>query len=493
MKSIGIDTSKYQDEPLDWTRIKDAGYDFVFVRYGHGDGSDNSGKDEWFDRHFNAAKQAGLMVGAYWYMWSMNIPAQVALFANYDPTWGDLPMAVDIEQTSIHENSLKLFLTELKRVTGRRPIIYTRKNILDNLTGVTANKDWLKEYEIWVAQYPSVVGEHPSDLPKGYSNYQFWQFTSEGRIPGYSGDVDINQFNGTVEDLCCRYGLPKPADAPLRWPVASSVVTQKFGENPAHYGPLLGAPSMGHEGIDIRALPNGLIWACADGTVAEKYYDESYGNLIVLDHMNGFRTLYAHLSRPSHLSVGDRIKAGDKIGDAGTTGSSTGVHLHLTLYYEDTRWGSVYPKKTNGYIVNPTSYLQPLVSVGTLMRNKSGLILNIRAEPSVTSADIGDVPVDAVVMAYPPATNDYLKIVYNSVTGYALNKHFEPTLQAVLLRSTAQPFVNIRSEPTTNSTDIGNLNFNDTIMGYPIAGDPFWRVIHNGADAWISSQWLVVV
>lgn len=492
--SLGIDVSRYQPA-LDWPRIKSGGFDFVYVRYGHGDGTGDSGKDSMFDSHFYGAKEAGLLVGAYWYMWSTNAVEQARLFAQLNAAECDMPMAVDIEQSNITEASIKLFLTELKRLTGRRPLIYTRQNLLDGILG-SSNRDWLREYDLWTAEYPEVVGEYPTRLPKGYSNWQFWQFTSEGRVPGYSGNIDINYFNGSLEDLCCRYRIPDPEDAPLRWPVNSSVVTQIFGANPSHYGPLLGAPGMGHEGIDLRAGLNDPIYACADGILADKFYDESYGYLVILDHQNGFKTLYAHMARLSSIAIGTRVKAGDRIGDAGTTGASTGTHLHLTLYYDDAEKISVYPKKPRGYLINPTPYLQPIAvsPVGVQMRNSSGLVLNIRELPSISSADLGDIPTDAIVTAYPPETNGYLSIDYQGIKGFALAKQFSAIeATAVWLRSTAQPFVNIRSEPSVSSTDLGDLPFGEQILGYPVAGQAFWKVIHNGNEAWISSAWLEIV
>lgn len=497
IKTLILDVSKYQDTLLDWPRIKDAGYEGVFVRYGHGDGTNDSGKDEWFDRHFNGAKQAGLLVSAYWYLWSVNIPAQVALFTRLDPTLCDMPLAVDVEQTNIHENSLKLFLTEFRRITGRRPIIYTRKNILDNLAGATSDKSWLKDYELWVAQYPAVIGEYPTDLPLGYSNYTFWQITSEGRIPGYSGNVDINYFNGSLEDLCCRYRLPKPTEFKLRWPVNSPIITQVFGADPAHYGPLLGAVGMGHEGIDFKAGLNDPIYACADGVVAERYFDESYGNLVVLDHQNGFKTLYGHMNVLSPLAVGDRVTAGQRIGGAGTTGASTGTHLHLTLYHEDAAKISVYPKKSRGYILNPTPYLQPVtIQPTTLLKPKATvtLSLNIRSSPEIVSSNIvGQLAPTGTIQGYPVVGAEWWKVRYNNVDAWMKSEFLEISEQAVLLRSTASPFVNIRNGPSASFTDIGNLNLGETIMGYPTEGQGFWRVIYNGVEAWISSEWLVIV
>lgn len=99
-----------------------------------------------------------------------------------------------------------------------------------------------------------------------------------------------------------------------------------------------------HKGIDIGA-PNGTpIYAAADGTITyAKYNTGGYGNLIIIDHGNGVETYYGHCSK-LYVSVGETVKAGDKIGAVGSTGRSTGNHLHFEIRLNDKQ-------------VNPQKYL----------------------------------------------------------------------------------------------------------------------------------------
>lgn len=98
-----------------------------------------------------------------------------------------------------------------------------------------------------------------------------------------------------------------------------------------------------HTGLDIAAKTGTPIQVIADGTVTCASYQGSYGNLIKVDHGNGVETWYAHTSK-MYVKVGQTVTAGDTIGAVGSTGNSTGSHLHLEI-------------RINGVHVNPQKYL----------------------------------------------------------------------------------------------------------------------------------------
>ena len=91
-----------------------------------------------------------------------------------------------------------------------------------------------------------------------------------------------------------------------------------------------------HTGIDIPAPANTSILACKSGQVVTSAYHYSYGNYVVIDHGNGNSTLYAHMSSRA-VSEGEMVTQGQTIGYVGTTGSSTGNHLHLEVRDNYTR------------------------------------------------------------------------------------------------------------------------------------------------------------
>jgi murein DD-endopeptidase MepM/ murein hydrolase activator NlpD len=140
----------------------------------------------------------------------------------------------------------------------------------------------------------------------------------------------------------------------MLWPTEYPVITQRFGANARIYS-RFGMP--GHEGVDIRALPNTRIFSCAEGDVyrVEKNpKGHSYGIHVRIRHQGGYRTIYGHLAR-AEVEVGQHVEAGQPIGTADSTGASVGSHLHLSLKRDHaTDSGQTnYPKD----IIDPTEFL----------------------------------------------------------------------------------------------------------------------------------------
>jgi murein DD-endopeptidase MepM/ murein hydrolase activator NlpD len=100
-----------------------------------------------------------------------------------------------------------------------------------------------------------------------------------------------------------------------------------------------------HHGVDYAAAPGTPVWAAADGIVKFAGYRGANGNLVAIKHARGFETFYAHLSRISRgIKAGTRVTQRQPIGTVGSTGRSTGPHLHFAL-------------KRNGRFLNPTKHL----------------------------------------------------------------------------------------------------------------------------------------
>lgn len=136
---------------------------------------------------------------------------------------------------------------------------------------------------------------------------------------------------------------PKPVAAPSS---SSDFIRPSGGYMTSEYGyrvhPITGVYKL-HGGTDFGG--GGAIVASKSGTVVFAGYDSGWGYYVKIDHGNGMQTLYAHMVSGSLLvSPGQQVSQGQQIGTMGTTGSSTGVHLHFEMY-------------KNGSRVNPTSYL----------------------------------------------------------------------------------------------------------------------------------------
>ena len=89
-----------------------------------------------------------------------------------------------------------------------------------------------------------------------------------------------------------------------------------------------------HKGLDIGMAGGTTILAISDGTVTRANFSSSYGNIVEIRHEDGYLSKYAHQQR-LNVVKGQKVKKGDVIGFVGTTGDSTGNHLHLELYDEN--------------------------------------------------------------------------------------------------------------------------------------------------------------
>ncbi len=136
---------------------------------------------------------------------------------------------------------------------------------------------------------------------------------------------------------------------PVRKPVAGEVdMSSPFG---VRTDPFLGRPAM-HTGIDLRGEIGEPVHATAAGTVTIAGRDGGYGNMVELDHGNGLATRYGHLSEID-VKVGEHVRIGQVIGKIGSTGRSTGPHLH-------------YETRINGEPVNPQKFLRAGLRLGSV-------------------------------------------------------------------------------------------------------------------------------
>lgn len=127
----------------------------------------------------------------------------------------------------------------------------------------------------------------------------------------------------------------------MSWPVNGCYnVTSPFG---MRYHPILKVNKM-HTGIDIGAGSGSTVIAASDGTVISACYMSGYGNTVIIDHGGGISTLYAHNTSLS-VSSGQKVKRGQTIAKSGSTGNSTGPHVHFEV-------------RVSGFPVNPMGYVK---------------------------------------------------------------------------------------------------------------------------------------
>ena len=161
------------------------------------------------------------------------------------------------------------------------------------------------------------------------------QPTPQQTQPSQPIQTPLTNPSGTssITQTCSPHRVVKATDIPWNSPIAGDIrISSDFGPRQA---PTAGATSW-HKGIDIPVPTGTPIYVTANGTI-EYISDQGNtggGKYVVVKHGNtGFRSAYFHLSNNRVLKVGDRVRAGDKVGISGNTGSSTGPHLHYAVYY----------------------------------------------------------------------------------------------------------------------------------------------------------------
>lgn len=184
----GIDVSRYQRN-VDYKKLKAAGVEFVIIQAGFGDViSYPNQKDVMFESHYNAAKAAGLHVGAYWYSYATTVNGAKREAQGFIQTIKgkqfDMPVYMDFEersQFSTGKNNCSAMVTafceELEKNNYWTGLYISRNPLQNYISTEVANR-----YSLWVAEYASKCNYG--------GTVDIWQYTSSARYDGYSGNLD---------------------------------------------------------------------------------------------------------------------------------------------------------------------------------------------------------------------------------------------------------------------------------------------------------------
>lgn len=151
--------------------------------------------------------------------------------------------------------------------------------------------------------------------------------------------VDRERQFRVLEDLLLASRLQKEV-RPSGWPIESGWISSLFG---VRTDPFSGRRTQ-HTGIDFAGRAGADVLSVAGGIVTEAGMREGYGKLVEINHGNGYATRYAHSSELL-VKVGDKVNKGQRIARVGSTGRSTGPHVHFEVLF-------------NGTLVNPEQYIQ---------------------------------------------------------------------------------------------------------------------------------------
>jgi GH25 family lysozyme M1 (1,4-beta-N-acetylmuramidase) len=207
----GIDVSKWQDN-IDWSAAAADGVKYAFIRVSDG----TQYVDSKFQRNWDGAKANGILRGAYQFFRSNQDPiAQANLMIEMmgELEAGDLPPVIDVESrdgqsAATIRTKVQRWLDHVEAATGVKPIIYTGPYFWRD----QVNGDF-DQYPLWVAHY----GTSCPLTPETWTAWTFHQHTSSGRVRGVPGNVDMNVFNGNMDQLLALTvgsGMQPPPPAP---------------------------------------------------------------------------------------------------------------------------------------------------------------------------------------------------------------------------------------------------------------------------------------
>jgi lysozyme len=211
----GLDVSGHQPS-ISWRAVKRAGIAFAFVKATEGVGF----VDSSFEQHRSAARRAGVPVGAYHFarpdthVSAQDPVAEADHFLDVaEPAEGDLLPVLDFETPGLSSTQLarwaKRFLRRVEERIGEPPILYTYTSFWRDRVG---DSRAFARYPLWLANYgPNDGRPHDVSPVGGWASIAIHQYTSEGRIPGFEGKLDLNRLLGAELDALRVGAAPRPA------------------------------------------------------------------------------------------------------------------------------------------------------------------------------------------------------------------------------------------------------------------------------------------
>src|SRR5215208_4599287 len=239
----GIDVS-YWDSGIDWPKVRATGQRYVFIKATEGD----SYADPTFDDNWRGAKSAGLLRGAYhFFRCNVDPKKQATKFIDYVKTMndnGELPAVLDLETNDGQRNEkiiarARTWLDLVEAAFGKKPIIYSGQYFLQDYFSEAGGGPpaWAKDYPLWLAQYPNqyTPGMQPF-LPRGWFRWTFWQYSERGQVNGINASVDLNLYNGTLEELYKFAGAQLVTEKPQTPPKHTVIAGDSFESIANKYG-----------------------------------------------------------------------------------------------------------------------------------------------------------------------------------------------------------------------------------------------------------------
>ncbi|GAA1978406.1 hypothetical protein GCM10009718_13770 [Isoptericola halotolerans] len=291
-------------------------------------------------------------------------------------------------------------------------------------------------------------------------------------------------------------GVAAPAQAAAK--VAAPLPDRTYVLS-SYYGPRcmpIAGSSTYHQGQDFGASKGTAVRAIAPGTVSRAGSVRGFGEWVVIDHSTGgerFSSLYAHLvDGTKHVKKGQKVKRGQRIGDVGSTGTSTSPHLHLEI------WQGGYP---GGSTVDPLSFMKSrgvdLRSLST--RNYARTTpssckyfttakVNMRSGPGESYQVLRTPQPNVVIKGKPGAgSGDWRQVTRNGRSGWIHKNYLSPGYTSQGTRYTLSS-LNLRAKASTSSKVKRTIPADAQVTMLRGLKGSWQRVRYGGQNGWVSAQ-----
>ncbi len=258
-----------------------------------------------------------------------------------------------IENVSVYDrNKLEEYITIREAVAAKEEELISEKELLEQTKAEVEERqasvsklqqDKTNELASYNAKIKAAENE-AAEMQKNIAGIQAAIRAEENNIAAIEAEIrrQEEEARKKAEAEGRKFEPMTVGNISFTWPCPGhSRITSGFGDRES---PTEGA-STSHKGVDVGAPSGSRVVAAAGGTVVISQYSSSAGNYIMISHGGGVYTVYMHLSSLG-VSKGATVKRGDTIGSVGSTGYSTGPHLHFGI-------------RINGGYVNPLNYVRP--------------------------------------------------------------------------------------------------------------------------------------
>ncbi len=236
----GLDVSYWQSG-IDWPKVRATGQRFAFFKATEGE----TYTDPTFEGDWSGAKASGLLRAAYCFFHPKQDPKKQAdhfiSVVQAQNDGGELPAILDLEvNDGMTRDKIipraKAWLDEVEQALGRKPMIYGGVAFMEtNFSELGGGPPaWTKDYPFWLGWFPNQYTDGMTPLmPRGWFKWTFWQYNENGLINGINAKVDLDLFNGTLEELYAFAGAPPPTQTPKTHVVAAGdsfeTIANKYG------------------------------------------------------------------------------------------------------------------------------------------------------------------------------------------------------------------------------------------------------------------------